>query len=93
MRTRVFRILAGLLAVLTACFLTLADLSGRSLRELVGFVLVGVTFMLFALFGSRPADWWLGLWLGNPTSNHLSEQEPEPDEQSNRESPRTRDKQ
>jgi hypothetical protein len=48
MRTRIFRILAGLLAVLIVWFLTMADHSGRSVRELVGFGIVAVTFALFA---------------------------------------------
>ena len=65
MRTRVFRVLAGLLTVLIVWFLLTVDHSGRSLRELVGFGVVAVTFAIFALLGSQPADSWLGLWFGN----------------------------
>ena len=60
MRTRVFRTLAGALAILFGWFLMTADLSARPIREVVGFWAIGIVFGAFALFGSAPADRLLG---------------------------------
>lgn len=65
MRSRVFRVLAGLLAVLFAWFLATADHSGRPTRELVGFWVVGLAFGTFALFGTAPAEQLLCLVFGS----------------------------
>jgi hypothetical protein len=59
MRTKVFRVLAGLLALLFLGFLLFGDHTGRTLRELVGFWTVCCLFGLFALFGTEPAERFL----------------------------------
>ena len=64
MRTRVFRVLAGVLAVLFGWFLLTADHSARPVREVVGFWAIGVAFMAFALFGTEPAERLLILVFG-----------------------------
>ena len=56
MRTKIFRVLAGLLALLIFGFLLLGDHSGRTLRELVGFCTICCVFGLFTLFGTEPAE-------------------------------------
>jgi hypothetical protein len=70
MRTRIFRILAGLLAVLFVCVLTLGDRSRFSWGELAGFIVITVLFSLFAVLGPHGADWWLALWFGSPANSH-----------------------
>jgi hypothetical protein len=68
MRTRVFRILAGLLAVLFVCVLFIGDQSQWSWRELAGFGIITVLFTFFAVLGPQAADWWIMLRLGAPAT-------------------------
>ncbi len=56
MRTKIFRVLAGLLALLFLGFLLFGDQTSRTLRELVGFWTICCAFSLFALFGTEPAE-------------------------------------
>ena len=60
MRTRIFRILAGLIAVL---FVTTVDYSGRSLRERVGLGFVIALFATYAVLGPRASHRWLQFWV------------------------------
>jgi len=91
MRTRVFRILAGLLAILIVWSLTMAERPDRSLRELVGTWVVVVVFALFAVFGAKPADWLIGLWFGGPGSSPVSPQKAEIGKQRSNEQPSAND--
>lgn len=73
MRTRVFRILAGLLAVLFVWALSIGDHSRFSWREWAGYVMITVLFSLFALLGPQSADRWLMLWFGTPSTKSVPE--------------------
>lgn len=72
MRTRVFRILAGSLAVLFVCVLFVGDRSKWSWRELAGFGIITVLFTLFAVLGPQAADRWIVLWFGAPATKSPS---------------------
>ncbi len=70
MRTRLFRVLAGGLAVAIGWLLIVADGGRRPIRELFWFAALGVVFGLYSLFGSAPADRLIGLLFGvNPPSD------------------------
>ena len=66
MRSRIFRVLAGLLCVGFVWFLTTTDHVDRDLRELVGAWAICTVFGLFAIFGAGPAEKMLGLLFGVP---------------------------
>ena len=66
MRSRIFRALAGILSASFVWFLITVDQSGRSVRELVGFWAIGLTFGAFAIFGAEPAERLLCVVFGIP---------------------------
>ena len=71
MRNRVFRFLAGALAMAIGWLLIVADGGRRPFREMFWFAVLGAAFGLFALFGSAPADRLISLMFGvNPPSDH-----------------------
>lgn len=71
MRSRIFRALAGILSASFVWFLIAADQSGRSLRELVGFWAIGLTFGAYAIFGAEPAERLLCVVFGIPYPERL----------------------
>lgn len=92
MRTRVFRVLAGLLAVgmawsLTRSFRFVVNDPIRSLPVLLCMGAATVTFALFALRGYAAVDRWLGVWYGVAGSTPASQQETESGEETNDERP------
>jgi hypothetical protein len=64
MRTAVFRVLAGLLAVAFVALLAFGDTSRMSLRERVGAGIIGVGFGLYALLGSDLGERLIGWAFG-----------------------------
>ena len=64
MRSKVFRVLSGLLAIAFIWFLVVADHSGRTARELFGFTAITVAFVLFAAVGTNGAERFLASVFG-----------------------------
>ena len=69
MRTRLFRILSGVVAVLFIWFLVALDHANRSARELFGFCGIAVMFAIFALFGTDAVGRFQSMLFGIPGPN------------------------
>lgn len=65
MRMLIFRIAAGILAFVFAWFLAVGNHAGQSYHTLLVTVTITVVFTLFSVFGPRPAEWLLGLFIGD----------------------------
>jgi hypothetical protein len=66
MRTAVFRVLAGLLAVGFVSAMFVADVGQMSLRHAVLEGMIAVVFGVYAAFGTAPAERMLGMLFGLP---------------------------
>jgi hypothetical protein len=66
MRSRIFRVLAAVIAVLFLWFLLTADHANRSTRELFLFSGIAVMFAVFAMFGTAGAERFMAVVFGTP---------------------------
>jgi hypothetical protein len=79
MRTIIFRILAGLIAIGFVWVFVSADNNGKSAREMFGMAALTIVFAGFAVFGPHPAESFLATVFGFGTE---SDSKPPPNRRS-----------